>query len=110
MDFLGAAGGGEGLPKREAGRGVRSRATSGVRKGELATLLRRAAIGLEYKEHIDDEDGARVFEHACNLGFEGIVSKRKGSRYRSGRCHDWVKSKNPNGPAAARELTEDWSR
>jgi bifunctional non-homologous end joining protein LigD len=74
-----------------------------VRKAELARLLRRSAIGLELNEHIDDEDAARVFEHACRLGFEGIVSKRKGSRYQSGRSYDWLKMKNPNAPAAHRE-------
>jgi ATP-dependent DNA ligase len=26
-----------------------------------------------------------VFRHACKMGLEGIVSKRLGSRYRSGR-------------------------
>jgi bifunctional non-homologous end joining protein LigD len=35
-------------------------------------------------EHIA-ERGDIVFRHACKLGFEGIVSKRLGSRYRSGR-------------------------
>jgi bifunctional non-homologous end joining protein LigD len=74
-----------------------------VRKAELARLLRRSAIGLELNEHIKDEDAARVFDHACRLGFEGIVSKRKGSRYQSGRSYDWVKLKNPNAPAAHRE-------
>jgi hypothetical protein len=34
-------------------------------------------------EHID-EPGDVVFRHACKLGLEGIVSKRLGSRYRSG--------------------------
>jgi len=29
------------------------------------------------------------------MGLEGIVSKRLGSRYRSGRSPDWVKMKNP---------------
>jgi ATP-dependent DNA ligase len=43
------------------------------------------------------------------LGFEGIVSKRKGSHYQSGRSYDWLKMKNPNAPAALREATEDWS-
>src|SRR5215510_12279051 len=37
-----------------------------------------------------DEDGPRVFEHACRLGFEGIVSKRRDSLYQSGRCHHWL--------------------
>jgi ATP-dependent DNA ligase len=35
------------------------------------------------------------------------VSKRKGSRYRSGRSRDWVKIKNPAAPAATRELEKD---
>ena len=48
--------------------------------------------------------------HACLLGCEGIVSKRKGSRYRSGRSRDWVKIKNPAAPAAARELEEEWGK
>ena len=56
-----------------------------VRKAELARLLRRSAIGLELNEHINDEDAARVFEHACRLGFEGIVSEGvRGSRYPGG--------------------------
>jgi bifunctional non-homologous end joining protein LigD len=42
--------------------------------------------------HIE-EDGATVFEHACKLGLEGIVSKRKGSRYSTGRSPDWLKAR-----------------
>jgi bifunctional non-homologous end joining protein LigD len=55
-------------------------------------------------------DGALVFAHACKLGVEGIVSKRLGSRYRSGRSPDWLKFKNPDAPAAKREAEEDWGR
>src|SRR5215472_13899374 len=51
-----------------------------------------------------------VFKHACALGCEGIVSKRIGSRYRSGRSKDWLKLKNPDAPAAKREAEEDWGR
>jgi bifunctional non-homologous end joining protein LigD len=40
-------------------------------------------------------DGPTVFAHACQLGLEGIVSKRKDSVYRSGRSPDWDKMKNP---------------
>jgi hypothetical protein len=47
-------------------------------------------------------------EHAGRLGLEGIVSKRKGSRYSSGRSPHWLKSKNLNAPAARREAEEDW--
>jgi len=51
-----------------------------------------------------------VFRHACKLGLEGIVSKRLGSRYRSGRSRHWVKSKNPAAPAIKREAEEDWGK
>jgi bifunctional non-homologous end joining protein LigD len=44
------------------------------------------------------------------LGLEGIVSKRKDSRYPSGRSPDWIKSKNPTSPAVKREAEEDWGR
>jgi len=49
----------------------------GVRKATLDRLLARAAPGLRYSEL--KEDGPLVFLHACNLGLEGIVSKRKES-------------------------------
>ena len=44
-----------------------------------------------------------VFRHACAMGLEGIVSKRLGSRYVSGRSRDWLKFKNPDAPAVKRE-------
>jgi ATP-dependent DNA ligase len=49
-----------------------------------------------------------VFHHACKMGLEGIVSKRKASAYRSGRSPDWLKMKNANAPAVKREEEEDW--
>ena len=81
-----------------------------VRKATLASLLRRAAPGLRFNEHLDEQDGPLVFAHACKLGLEGIVSKRKGSGYRSGRSPHWIKSKNPSAPAVKREAEEDWGR
>ena len=36
------------------------------------------------------------------------MSKRLGSRYRSGRTSDWLKFKNPEAPAVKREAEEDW--
>jgi ATP-dependent DNA ligase len=53
---------------------------------------------------------ALVFAHACKLGLEGVVSKRRNSLYRSGRSPDWIKSKNPNAPAVKREAEEDLGR
>jgi bifunctional non-homologous end joining protein LigD len=79
-----------------------------VRKATLASLLSRAAPGLRFTEHLDEQDGALVFAHACKLGLEGIVSKRRNSPYRSGRTPHWIKSKNPNAPAVKREAEEDW--
>jgi bifunctional non-homologous end joining protein LigD len=40
--------------------------------------------------------GGATFRHACGLDLEGIVSKRIGSRYVSGRTRAWLKTKNPN--------------
>jgi bifunctional non-homologous end joining protein LigD len=78
-----------------------------VRKKTLTSLLARAAPGLRFNEHME-ADGPDVFHHACMLGLEGIVSKRKDSQYRSGRSPHWIKSKNPNAPAVKREAEEDW--
>jgi hypothetical protein len=52
---------------------------------------------------------ANVFPHARKLGFEGIVSKRLGSLYRSGRSNDWLKFKNAAAPAVRRDKEEDWA-
>jgi ATP-dependent DNA ligase len=45
---------------------------------------------------------------ASTLGCEGIVSKRPGSSYRSGRTDCWIKVKNLEAPAVRREAEEDW--
>jgi bifunctional non-homologous end joining protein LigD len=80
-----------------------------VRKATLASMLRCAAPGLRFNEHLDNGDGPLVFAHACKLRLEGIVSKRRDSPYNSGRSRHWIKSKNPNAPAVKREAEEDWS-
>jgi ATP-dependent DNA ligase len=81
-----------------------------VRKATLASVIARAGSGLRFNEHMEEEDGPLVFQHACKLGLEGIVSKRRDSGYRSGRSADWIKSKNPNAPAVKREAEEEWVR
>jgi hypothetical protein len=48
-----------------------------VRKATRASLLARTAPGLRFTEHMDEEDGPLVLQHACQLGLEGIVSKRR---------------------------------
>jgi bifunctional non-homologous end joining protein LigD len=81
-----------------------------VRKATLASVLRKARPGVQLNEHLEHEDGEVVFRHACKMGLEGIVSKRLGSRYRSGRSPDWLKMKNPAAPAVKREAEEDWGK
>ena len=80
-----------------------------VRKATLASVVSRAAPGLRLNEHIE-ADGPTVFAHACRMGLEGIVSKRKNSTYRSGPSRDWLKLKNPACAAVKRETEEDWNR
>ena len=56
-----------------------------LRKARLAGLLGKAMAGLQVNPHLEGEDGPGVFTHACRLGYEGIVSKRKGSLRGTGR-------------------------
>jgi bifunctional non-homologous end joining protein LigD len=58
-------------------------------------LLGRRKRVLRYVEHLDD-GGAEMFAHACRLGLEGIVSKRRDLGYRSGRSAAWLKIRNPD--------------
>ena len=69
-----------------------------VRKATLASILRKSRPGVRLNEHLEHDDGEAVFRHACKMGLEGIVSKRLGSRYRSGRSPDWLKLKIPMRP------------
>jgi bifunctional non-homologous end joining protein LigD len=72
------------------------------RKSKLAKLLKGSRHhGIVLNEHLE-ADGERAFYHACALGFEGIVSKRRDSRYASGRSRSWIKVKNPNAPGVLR--------
>jgi bifunctional non-homologous end joining protein LigD len=80
-----------------------------VRKATLASMLRSCPAGLQFNQHLE-HPGDIVFRHACKLGLEGIVSKRLGSRYISGRSRDWLKFKNPDAPAVTREFEEDWGK
>ena len=79
------------------------------RKRMLAKLVRGPHAGIVVNE-VFEGDGDILFEHACKLGCEGIVSKRLGSPYRSGRSPHWLKVKNPAAPAVKREAEEDWGR
>jgi bifunctional non-homologous end joining protein LigD len=65
------------------------------RRQALARLIaKRRGDGILFSEALAEE-GAVVFAKACELGLEGIVSKREGSFYRSGKSRNWLKTKNP---------------
>ena len=45
-----------------------------------------------------------LFDAACRMGLEGLVSKRGDSLYRGGRSKHSIKVKNRKHPAMSREL------
>ena len=73
------------------------------RKLALSKLLMRSRGGIQYVEHTEGH-GEKLFEAVCDLGLEGIVSKRLTSVYRSGPSKTWIKVKNPKAPAATRAI------
>ncbi len=66
------------------------------RKAQLRQLLEARAKGktesIRYVEHFE-VGGDAVMESARKLSLEGIVSKKLGAPYHSGRSHDWTKAK-----------------
>ncbi|MFL5408846.1 MAG: DNA ligase D [Myxococcales bacterium] len=73
------------------GRDLRSEPVE-KRKERLRELLRDAPAPIRYAEHWAG-GGEQVLGNACRLGFEGIVSKQRGSPYRAGRGTGWLKTK-----------------
>jgi bifunctional non-homologous end joining protein LigD len=61
----------------------------------MRLVAKRRVDGIVFSEALEAE-GAVVFAKACELGLEGIVSKRAGSLYKSGRSRNWLKTKNLN--------------
>ena len=81
------------------------------RKRRLAKLIGKTTTwrAIQYGDHLID-DGPAIFDHVCQLGLEGIVSKHVDSFYHSGPSKMWLKTKNPASEAARREQEEDWNR
>jgi len=61
------------------------------RRRILAALLDGLDERIRCSEFIEG-DGRTIFKNACDLGIEGIVSKRRDSRYQSGRTTAWMKA------------------
>ena len=77
----------------EGGEDLRTRPLTD-RKERLQQLLADAGeeARLRFVEHFE-AGGEAVLRSACRLSLEGIVSKRGGASYVSGRTNTWVKSK-----------------
>lgn len=58
------------------------------RKTELKKIIDGTEI--QFSESFELE-GREMFEHACKIGLEGVVSKVRDSEYASGRGKNWVK-------------------
>jgi bifunctional non-homologous end joining protein LigD len=70
---------------------------SGVALEERKAALQRLVAGvsggkIRYSDHVVGQ-GDRVFENACRMGMEGIVSKRRDMPYTPGRTRGWLKVK-----------------
>ena len=68
-----------------------------VRKRVLRELLASRGVlshrgPIRYVQHFEGQ-GEALFDEVCQLGLEGIMSKRRSSPYRSGRSTDWLKIK-----------------
>jgi bifunctional non-homologous end joining protein LigD len=64
-----------------------------LRKTNLARLLARRPDGIFVAPFEQGEIGPDLFRAACNMGLEGLVSKRRDRPYRSGRSPDWMKNR-----------------
>jgi bifunctional non-homologous end joining protein LigD len=64
------------------------------RKNLLKEIIAQLPAGanVRFSEHLE-ENGPSMLEHACRMGLEGIISKRKNDPYRSGRGEHWIKTK-----------------
>jgi ATP-dependent DNA ligase len=66
------------------------------RRTRLHGLLRGVSDLLWYSDHVEGQYGPSLFRHACEVGAEGIISKRRDLSYKSGRCDWWRKIKCPD--------------
>ena len=70
-----------------------------MRKTNLARLLARRPDGIFVAPFEQGEIGPELFRAACDMGLEGLVSKRRDRPYQAGRSKHWIKVKNrqPSG-------------
>ena len=71
-------------------------------RAHLERLLARRPDGIFISSFEQGEIGPDLFRAACNMGLEGLVSKRRDRPYRGGPSKDWVKVKYRKHPAMER--------
>jgi len=64
------------------------------RKTNLDRLLRGRSDGIFVDPFEQGAIGPDLFRAACDMGLEGLVSRRGDRPYRGGRSKDWIKVKN----------------
>lgn len=62
------------------------------RRGKLGQLIQIELANVRFSETFDVPPQS-MLKSACEMNLEGLMGKRKGSRYRSGRTNEWVKLK-----------------
>src|SRR5471032_1969217 len=62
-----------------------------MRKTNLARLLASRPDGIFLAPFEQGEIGPELFQAACRMGLEGLVSKRRDRPYRGGPSKDWIK-------------------
>jgi bifunctional non-homologous end joining protein LigD len=67
-------------------------------------LLARRPDGIFVAPFEQGEIGPDLFRAACNMGLEGLVSKRRDRPYQGGRSKHWMKIKNRRHPAMRRVM------
>jgi bifunctional non-homologous end joining protein LigD len=79
-------------------------ATATACGSSLERLLVRRPEGIFVNPFERGEIGPDLFRAACNMGLEGLVSKRRDRPYQGGPCRHWVKVKNRKHPAMERVI------
>ena len=67
-------------------------------------LMRALHHGKDVGPLEQGEIGPDLFRAACEVGLEGLVSKRRDWPYQGGRSKHWIKVKNRKHPAMNRVL------
>jgi ATP-dependent DNA ligase len=69
-----------------------------MRKAQLERLLARRPDGVFISSFEQGEIGPDLFRAACNMGLEGLVSKRRDRPYRGGRSKGLGQGNEPQAP------------